>query len=183
MLAPPTREQWYLLASPFLPEGDGTKPPICWRNWKLCLDGKWPIILLRGPLGAWGSLMCSKFTTRDKQLKVPPGGLVPLCLILKTDKWFPIIAVTGRRVYIKHCGQNSILVQNNYNSYTNWTLSNLYNFYRQRNVFILNIFHYMFEPQKVIIRCYKLCTELLNCKVYIYICIHVLLNLVSGLLI
>jgi hypothetical protein len=27
--------------------------------------------------GAWGSLMCSKFTTRVKQLKVPPGGLVP----------------------------------------------------------------------------------------------------------
>jgi hypothetical protein len=27
MLAPPTREQWYLLASPFLPEADGTKPP------------------------------------------------------------------------------------------------------------------------------------------------------------
>jgi hypothetical protein len=41
------------------------------------LDGKWPIILLRGPLGAWGSLTCSKFTTRLKQLKVPPGGLVP----------------------------------------------------------------------------------------------------------
>jgi hypothetical protein len=33
------------------------------------LDGKWPIILLRGPLGAWGSLTCSKFTTRVKQLK------------------------------------------------------------------------------------------------------------------
>jgi hypothetical protein len=41
------------------------------------LDGKWSIILLRGPLGAWGSLSCSKFTTRVKQLKVPPGGLVP----------------------------------------------------------------------------------------------------------
>jgi hypothetical protein len=41
------------------------------------LDGKWPIILLRGPLGAWGSLTFSKFTTRVKQLKVPPGGLVP----------------------------------------------------------------------------------------------------------
>jgi hypothetical protein len=41
------------------------------------LDGKWPIILLRGPLGAWGSLTSSKFTTRVKQLKVPPGGLVP----------------------------------------------------------------------------------------------------------
>jgi hypothetical protein len=26
MLAPPTREQWYLFASPFLPEADGTKP-------------------------------------------------------------------------------------------------------------------------------------------------------------
>jgi hypothetical protein len=25
--APPTREQWYLLASPFLPEADGTKRP------------------------------------------------------------------------------------------------------------------------------------------------------------
>jgi hypothetical protein len=24
MLAPPTREQWYLLTSPFLPEADGT---------------------------------------------------------------------------------------------------------------------------------------------------------------
>jgi hypothetical protein len=41
------------------------------------LDWIWPIILLRGPLGAWGSLTCSKFTTRFKQLKVPPGGLVP----------------------------------------------------------------------------------------------------------
>jgi hypothetical protein len=30
-----------------------------------------------GPLGTWGSLTCSKFTTRVKQLKVPPGGLVP----------------------------------------------------------------------------------------------------------
>jgi hypothetical protein len=29
------------------------------------------------PLGAWGSLTCSKFTTWVKQLKVPPGGLVP----------------------------------------------------------------------------------------------------------
>jgi hypothetical protein len=79
MLAPPTREQWYLFASPFLSEAAGTKPPppICWRNRRLCLDGKWPIILLRGPLGAWGSVTCSKFTTRVKQLKVPPGGLVP----------------------------------------------------------------------------------------------------------
>jgi hypothetical protein len=34
------------------------------------LDGKWPIILLRGPLGDWGSLTCSEFTTRVKQLKV-----------------------------------------------------------------------------------------------------------------
>jgi hypothetical protein len=41
------------------------------------LDGKWPIILFRGPLGAWGSLTRSKFTARVKQLKVPPGGLVP----------------------------------------------------------------------------------------------------------
>jgi hypothetical protein len=41
------------------------------------LDGKRPIILLRGPLGAWGSLTCSKYTTRVEQLKVPPGGLVP----------------------------------------------------------------------------------------------------------
>jgi hypothetical protein len=41
------------------------------------LYGKWPIILLRGPLGAWGSLTCNKFTTRVKQLEVPPGGLVP----------------------------------------------------------------------------------------------------------
>jgi hypothetical protein len=40
------------------------------------LDGKWPIILLRGPLWAWGSLTCSKFTTWFKQLKVSPGGLV-----------------------------------------------------------------------------------------------------------
>jgi hypothetical protein len=40
-------------------------------------DGKSPIILLRGTLGAWGSLTCSKFTTRAKQLKVPPGRLVP----------------------------------------------------------------------------------------------------------
>jgi hypothetical protein len=31
----------------------------------------------RGPLGAWDSLTCSKFTTWVKQLKVPPGGLVP----------------------------------------------------------------------------------------------------------
>jgi hypothetical protein len=41
------------------------------------LDGKWAIILLRGPLGTWGSSTCSKFTTRVKRLKVPPGGLVP----------------------------------------------------------------------------------------------------------
>jgi hypothetical protein len=41
------------------------------------LDGKWRIILLIGPLGASGSLTCSKFTTRVKQFKVPPGGLVP----------------------------------------------------------------------------------------------------------
>jgi hypothetical protein len=40
-------------------------------------DGKWPIILLRGPLGVWGSLTCSQFTTQVKQLRVPPGGLVP----------------------------------------------------------------------------------------------------------
>jgi hypothetical protein len=79
-----------VLCSPHLPENSGTyllapfclrqmvpSPPICWRNWMLCLDGKWRIILLRGALGAWGSLTCSKFTTRVKQLKVPPGGLVP----------------------------------------------------------------------------------------------------------
>jgi hypothetical protein len=47
------------------------------RSLPKLLDGKWPIILLRGPLGAWGSLTCSKFTTRFKQLKVPTGGLVP----------------------------------------------------------------------------------------------------------
>jgi hypothetical protein len=41
------------------------------------LDGKWPIILLRGPLGAWGSLTFSKSTTRVKELKVPPGRLFP----------------------------------------------------------------------------------------------------------
>jgi hypothetical protein len=34
-------------------------------------------ILLRGPLGTWGSLTCSKSTTRVKRLKVPPGGLPP----------------------------------------------------------------------------------------------------------
>jgi hypothetical protein len=27
------------------------------------------------PFGTWGSLTCSKFTTRVKRLKVPPGGL------------------------------------------------------------------------------------------------------------
>jgi hypothetical protein len=32
-------------------------------------------ILPRGPLGTWGSLTCSKSTTRVKRLKVPPGGL------------------------------------------------------------------------------------------------------------
>jgi hypothetical protein len=40
------------------------------------LDWNWPIILLRGLLGAWGSLTCCKFTTQVKQLKVPPVGLV-----------------------------------------------------------------------------------------------------------
>jgi hypothetical protein len=39
--------------------------------------GNGRLILLRGPLGAWGSLTCSKSTTRVKQLKVPPGGLIP----------------------------------------------------------------------------------------------------------
>jgi hypothetical protein len=34
-------------------------------------------ILLRSPLGTWGSLTCSESTTRVKRLKVPPGGLVP----------------------------------------------------------------------------------------------------------
>jgi hypothetical protein len=53
---------------------------------------------------------------------------------------------------------------------------NSHHFYRQRNVFILNILHYMFQPQRVIIRCYNLCIQLLNCNVYIYICIHVLLK-------
>jgi hypothetical protein len=81
-----------VLCSPHLPENSGTyslapsvwgrwyqvpPSPICWRNWMLCLDGKCPIILLKGPLGAWGPLTCSKFTTQVKQLKVPPGGLVP----------------------------------------------------------------------------------------------------------
>jgi hypothetical protein len=55
----------------------------------LCLDGKWPIISLRGPLGAWGSLTCSKFTTRVKQLKVPPGGLVPWIFPSLTIRWSP----------------------------------------------------------------------------------------------
>jgi hypothetical protein len=32
---------------------------------------------LRGPLGAGGSLTCSKFIIRSNSLKVPPGGLVP----------------------------------------------------------------------------------------------------------
>jgi hypothetical protein len=39
--------------------------------------GNGRLILLSGPLGAWGSLTCSKSTTRVKQLKIPPGGLVP----------------------------------------------------------------------------------------------------------
>jgi hypothetical protein len=42
------------------------------------LNGKWPIILLRGPLESWGSLTCTKCTTRVKQLKVPPGGICSL---------------------------------------------------------------------------------------------------------
>jgi hypothetical protein len=41
------------------------------------LDGKWPIILLRGPLEAWGTLTCSKFTTRVKILKSLPEDLFP----------------------------------------------------------------------------------------------------------
>jgi hypothetical protein len=62
--------------SPHVPENGGT---ICRRNWKLCmyLNGKWPVILLRGPLGAWGSFTCSKYTTRIKRLNVPPGGPPP----------------------------------------------------------------------------------------------------------
>jgi hypothetical protein len=39
-------------------------------------DGKGPTNLAqRFPLGTWGSLTCSKSTTRVKRLKVPPGGL------------------------------------------------------------------------------------------------------------
>jgi hypothetical protein len=53
------------------------------------LDGKWPIILLRGPLPAWGSLTCSKFTTRVKQLKLPPGGLVPWIFPALKVRWPP----------------------------------------------------------------------------------------------
>jgi hypothetical protein len=38
---------------------------------------EWVISSSQGPLGAWGSLTCTKFTTRVKQLEVAPGGLVP----------------------------------------------------------------------------------------------------------
>jgi hypothetical protein len=60
------------------------------------LDGKWPIILLRGPLGAWGSLTCSKFTTRVKQLNVPLGGLVPW--IFPSSKFDDLRRVWGGNV-------------------------------------------------------------------------------------
>jgi hypothetical protein len=34
----------------------------------------------------------------------------------------------------------------------------------------------MFRPQRVIIRCYSLHIQLLNCNFYIYVCLHVLLK-------
>jgi hypothetical protein len=51
----------------------------------------------------------------------------------------------------------------------------LYNFTVNATYFIWKL-HYMFQTQRVIIRCCNLCIQLLNCNVYIYICIHVLLK-------
>jgi hypothetical protein len=87
MLAPSTREQSYLILSPFcLRQTNRTCTTICRRNWRLYLDGKCRYILLRGPFGTWSSFRCSKSTTRVKQLKVPPGGLDPW--IFPTSAWF-----------------------------------------------------------------------------------------------
>jgi hypothetical protein len=61
--------------SPHLPENGGT---ITWqRNLKLSSGRAMSNNFAQSPLGASGSLTCSKSTTRVKRLKVPPGGLVP----------------------------------------------------------------------------------------------------------
>jgi hypothetical protein len=76
----------WLHRSPHLAENGGT---ITWlRNWRLWWTGN-AAILLRGPLGTWGSLTCSKCTTRVKRLKIPPGGLVPWIFPSLKIRWPP----------------------------------------------------------------------------------------------
>jgi hypothetical protein len=76
-LTPSTREQWYLY-EPHLSEAVVHSRPIYWEELEATAGtGNGWLILLRGPHGAWGFLMCSKSTTRVTLLKVPPGGLVP----------------------------------------------------------------------------------------------------------
>jgi hypothetical protein len=60
--------------SPHPPENGGTIT-LAEELTTMYLDGICPQFLLRGPLGTWGSLTCSKSTTLVKRLKVPPGGL------------------------------------------------------------------------------------------------------------
>jgi hypothetical protein len=67
------------------------------------LNGKCPIILLRGPLGAWGSLTCSKFTTRVKQLKSLPEDYT-------TFMSSRCVVSTLLFIWTEFCGDSHILV-------------------------------------------------------------------------
>jgi hypothetical protein len=73
MLAPPTRELWYLWSSPICLGQMVPSSPICW-SWIICLDGKWPIILLRGPLGG---LRFFNLLHGSNSLKSLPEDLFP----------------------------------------------------------------------------------------------------------
>jgi hypothetical protein len=68
-LAPPIREQWYLLASPFLSKVVGTKHLHLLEELEALFGREMADNFAQRP--PWG------LRSRVKQLKVPPGGLVP----------------------------------------------------------------------------------------------------------
>jgi hypothetical protein len=52
LLAPSTRDQWYLFISPICLRQWYISSPICWRNWMLFLDWKWQVNFAQRP--PWG---------------------------------------------------------------------------------------------------------------------------------
>jgi hypothetical protein len=75
MPAPSTREQMYLILAPFCLRQIERAPHLPEELEALLGRETADNFAQRFPSGTWGSLTCSKSTTRVKQLKVPSEGL------------------------------------------------------------------------------------------------------------